>query len=133
MIFVDTSAWYAFADPSDSHHELAVLCAEEGDQSFLTTDFIVDETLTLLKARGLTHRAVSMGEAFFGGNLTRIHYLTVEDILDAWRAFRDYSDKDWSFTDATSKVVIEKLGIRQAFAFDQHFLQFGSVEIVPAR
>ncbi len=35
------------------------------------------------------------------------------------------------FADCTSKVVIEKLGLAYAFAFDQHFRQFGTVAIVP--
>jgi len=45
--------------------------------------------------------------------------------------FRDYADKRWSFTDCTSKVVMERLGIRTAFAFDHHFKQFGDVKVVP--
>ena len=45
--------------------------------------------------------------------------------------FRDYADKDWSFTDCTSKVVIDSLGITTAFSFDQHFRQFGTVTVVP--
>ncbi len=41
--------------------------------------------------------------------------------------FRRYQDKQWSFTDCTSKVLIERLGIAEAFAFDHHFEQFGTV------
>jgi predicted nucleic acid-binding protein len=37
----------------------------------------------------------------------------------------------WSFTDCTSKVVIDDLAIRTAAALDQHFRQFGSVTVVP--
>ncbi|HEX9987631.1 MAG TPA: hypothetical protein VGE45_04035, partial [Chloroflexia bacterium] len=60
------------------------------------------------------------------------YYLIEEDILTAWQVFRTYADKEWSFTDCTSKVVIEKLGITHAFAFDQHFRQFGTVAVVPS-
>ena len=42
-----------------------------------------------------------------------------------------FSDKEWSFTDCTSRVLMEKLRIERAFAFDQHFLQFGGVKVVP--
>ncbi|MDT7605420.1 MAG: uncharacterized protein QOF61_3417 [Acidobacteriota bacterium] len=49
----------------------------------------------------------------------------------AWEIFRDYADKDWSFTDCASKALIERLGIKTAFAFDRHFRQFGSVTVVP--
>ena len=45
--------------------------------------------------------------------------------------FRKFSDKDWSFTDCSSKVVIEKFGITRAFALDHHFVQFGSIVVVP--
>jgi hypothetical protein len=131
MIFVDTSAWYALAVPKDRHFGAATDWMKDGPKPFVTTDFIVAETLTLLRARGLKDLAISMGEDFFGGVLGQVHYLTTEDVLAAWRVFRDYRDKAWSFTDATSKVVIEKLGIRQAFAFDEHFKQFGSVLVVP--
>lgn len=60
-----------------------------------------------------------------------MHYIERVEILAAWDVFRRYADKQWSFTDCTSKVVMEKLGIRKAFAFDRHFAQFGSVEVVP--
>jgi uncharacterized protein len=36
-----------------------------------------------------------------------------------------YDDKDFSFTDAISFVVMERLGIRTAFTFDRHFAQYG--------
>jgi predicted nucleic acid-binding protein len=37
----------------------------------------------------------------------------------------------WSFTDCTSKIVIDDLGIRKAAALDEHFRQFGNVTVVP--
>jgi uncharacterized protein len=57
--------------------------------------------------------------------------LTPGDIELAWQVFRRFRDKDWSFTDCTSRVIIEKLGIPTAFAFDQHFRQFGIVNVAP--
>ena len=35
-----------------------------------------------------------------------------------------YSDKDFSLTDATSFVVMERLGISDAFCFDRNFAQY---------
>jgi predicted nucleic acid-binding protein len=60
-----------------------------------------------------------------------VPYLSADDLESAWQFFRRYQDKDWSFTDCTSKAVLERLGIATAFAFDQHFRQFGSVTVVP--
>ena len=63
--------------------------------------------------------------------MATIYYLTKDDIRDTWQVFTRYADKEWSFTDCASKVIMEKLGITEAFAFDQHFRQFGTVNVVP--
>jgi len=131
MIFVDTGAWFASIVPSDSEHQNAILWLTNNKQTLLTTNYVIDETLTLLRARGETKRSIILGEDFFSGKLATIYYLTEEDIRLTWQLFRDYSDKEWSFTDSSSKVVMEKLGIMKAFAFDYHFRQFGSVQVIP--
>ncbi len=131
MIFVDTSAWFASIVPSDTNHQAASSWLNQNTQPLLTTDYIVDETLTLLRTRGETLRAISLGEAFFSDVLTTIYYLTQEDIRQTWQVFRQFSDKKWSFTDCSSFFVMNKLGLTQAFIFDHHFHQFGFVNIVP--
>ncbi|MEX2015753.1 MAG: hypothetical protein WD873_03880 [Candidatus Hydrogenedentales bacterium] len=52
-------------------------------------------------------------------------------LANAWDVFRRYDDKRWSFTDCTIRVVMERLGVTTAFAFDAHFRQFESVTVVP--
>ena len=131
MIFVDTGAWFASVVPSDRDHTAASRWLSQNTQPLITTDYIVDETLTLLKARGQMARAIAMGEQFFRGTLATSYYLTEADILLSWQLFHQFSDKEWSFTDCTSKVLIDRLRLRQAFAFDCHFHQFGSLEVVP--
>lgn len=131
MILVDTSAWYASIIPSDENHAVAAAWLDTNTAPLLTTDYIVDETLTLLRARGEGTRALLMGDRFFNSSLTEIYLLTEEDIKQTWEVFRQFKDKEWSFTDCASKVVIEKLGLAQAFAFDRHFHQFGTVQVVP--
>ncbi|NEQ75464.1 MAG: twitching motility protein PilT [Okeania sp. SIO2C9] len=71
-----------------------------------------------------------MGDAFFSGNLATIYYFTEVDIQLTWQVFRQFSDKDWS-TDCSSKVVMEKLGVTQAFSFDRYFRHFGLIAVVP--
>ena len=131
MIFVDTSAWFARFATDDPHHRVALDWTRSNLDQLITTDYVIDETLTLLRVRGEYRCAFEFGESMFDFPTAKIHYVTIEEIHEAWRIFRDYRDKTWSFTDATSKVVIERLGIRQAFAFDEHFKQFGTVEVVP--
>ena len=131
MIFVDTGAWFAAAVPSDPDHSAASRWLAGNTEPLLTTDYIVDETLTLLRARGERTRALLLGEGFFNAPLAEIYTLDETDIALAWEVFSRFDDKDWSFTDCTSKVVIERLSIQQAFAFDHHFSQFGTVHVVP--
>ena len=131
MIFVDTGAWYAGAVPDDDNYPMARRWLDGNAQPLLTTDYVVDETLTLLKMRGHAPLALDLGEAMFAGELADIILITEDDIQQAWRVFQQFRDKAWSFTDCTSKVVMERLGVAQAFSFDRHFRQFGSVDIVP--
>lgn len=131
MIFVDTGAWFASVVPSDKEHQKAISWLKNNQESLLTTDYVIDETLTLLRARGELKRAIVLGEAFFSGKLANIYFLTENDIKSTWEIFAHFSDKEWSFTDCSSKIVMEKLGITKAFAFDHHFIQFGTIQIVP--
>jgi predicted nucleic acid-binding protein len=75
--------------------------------------------------------AHSLGRQFFGGTIAAVHYLTEAELREAWHVFETFADKEWSFTDCTSKVLMEKLRIEWAFAFDQHFRQFGGVNVAP--
>lgn len=132
MTFVDTSAWYALVVPDDANHERAHEWLKTYPGRLITTDYVIDETLTLLRSRGQRDDAIDWGTTMFGPNTPAfVHFLQSKSIDDAWNVFRKFDDKDWSFTDCTSKVVIDQLGIRTAFAFDHHFRQFGTVAVVP--
>ena len=52
MIFVDTGAWHASAVPDDDNHPAARKWLDGNTQALLTTDYVIDELLTLLKIRG---------------------------------------------------------------------------------
>jgi predicted nucleic acid-binding protein len=131
MIFVDTSAWYASVVPTDPNHAAATAWLAANRETLLTTDYIADETLTLLRMRQQTDRALALGKEFFEGDLAVFHLLSEDEIREAWHIFSRFHDKEWSFTDCTSKAVIERLSLAGAFAFDRHFHQFGSVVVVP--
>ncbi len=100
-------------------------------EPLVTTDYVVDETLTLLRARGQYTRAVAWGGPILRGERCAMHLITPADLQDAWDVFRRFTDKDWSFTDCTSKVVMRKLGVLRAVSLDHHFRQFGDVEVLP--
>jgi len=131
LVFVDSGAWFAAVVPWDANHGAASAWFRLNERPLITTDYVLDETLTLLRARGEGQRAIALGHRFFAGELATLHYLTPGEIQAAWQTFRGFRDKDWSFTDCTSKVVIEQLGCSRAIAFDEHFRQFGTVLVEP--
>ncbi|HMO85860.1 MAG TPA: PIN domain-containing protein [Lacipirellulaceae bacterium] len=100
-------------------------------EPLVTTDYTVDETLTLLRARNEHLRAVAFGRHVIDGGGALIVHIDDQDFAQAWKTFQQFHDKQWSFTDCVSRVVIERLGIPREFAFDEHFRQFGNVAVVP--
>ncbi len=131
MIFVDTGAWFASVIPWDANHTDAVAWLGQNQETLVTTDYVLDETLTLLRVRNESARALILGEQLFSRQLGELYFLKEADVNEAWKVFRDFADKEWSFTDCTSKVAMEILGVKTAFAFDQHFRQFGTVQVAP--
>ena len=132
MIFVDTGAWFATFVPNDPDHRAADAWLEQNTAPLVTTDFVLDELLTLLKRRGEFERAVRLGQSIMDGSIADMQWVTPSDLQAAWHTYQRFRDKQWSFTDCTSRVVIERLSISAAFAFDEHFRQFGNVTVVPA-
>jgi len=131
MVFVDTGAWFAYHVPVDPQHKSVRAWLEQSREALLTTDFCIDETLTLFLARGLVSRALEAGRMFFHTNEVRIRYLEKGEIHRAWILFQQRAAAGWSFTDCTSKIVIDDLAITTAVALDDHFRQFGGITVVP--
>lgn len=131
QVFVDTGAWFALAIARDADHDAAVAFAGRNRADLITTDFIVDELLTLFVRRGFKHIGVRwLNEVL---TLDRIEMVRVDASVfdEACRIYSRYKDKQWSLTDCTSLVVMRRLGIQAAFSFDAHFLEFGAVHVLP--
>jgi len=105
-------------------------CFLSRDTPLVTTDYCVDETLTLLQARGEPRRALDAGRALFEEDIARLHMVSADQISRAWILFQQRLSNGWSFTDCTSKIVIDDLGIKTAVALDAHFRQYG-IAVVP--
>ena len=75
---------------------------------------------------------VKVGELLLNGSAAELEWVTPTDVQVSWDTFRRFRDKGWSFTDCTSRAIIERLSLSStAFAFDEHFRQFGSINVVP--
>jgi uncharacterized protein len=135
VIFVDTGAWFALAVRNDPDHAAAIAWLETNREPLVTTDYIVAETATLLRMRDKTirgHRlAVRIATSILRGESATLEKVREEDLRRALDVFRTYRDHFFSFVDCTSFVVMERLGITQAFAFDRHFNEYPGISRVP--
>jgi uncharacterized protein len=125
MIFVDTSVWFAaYVDEELEHAEADALLAGPSDR-LVTTDYVVDELLTLLVARGHRNIAKEFGRLLWAGSICKVIWVEQQDVEAAWQIFHSFDDKSWSFTDCVSYAVMKRLAISEAFALNEHFKQFG--------
>ena len=125
QVFVDTSAWYAYADTTDSNHAAVINALEKWDGRLITSNFVFDEILTLLTARASYSIAVRTGAILRESGVVRMIRIASEDEEEAWSLFQRQSDKGYSFTDCTSFVLMRRLGLHTAITLDAHFLQAG--------
>ena len=84
-----------------------------------------DETVTVLKARAGHRAAVAAGRAMLTSGRLAIEVVGEGDRVAAWEIFQSHGDKLWSFTDCTSKVLIDRLACDQVFTLDADFRQMG--------
>lgn len=131
-IFVDTGAWYATLVQQDPDHGSAMEFVRSNRRPLVTSDYVVDELLTLLRVRGQRQRAEAFLDAMSDGKLAQVDPVLPSDFRTAIAIYRQWSDKDWSFTDCTSFALMQRQQISLAFAFDVHFRQFGNVTVLPA-
>ena len=131
VVFVDTGAWFARFVPADPDHPADCRWFDFNRQPLLTTDYVIDEFLTLLKVGGAYLRALAAGPLLLREQVCDVEWVSRADLEAAWQVYSTYQDKGWSFTDCVSRVVMERLGIETAASFDDHFRQFGTVSVVP--
>ncbi len=127
MIFVDSGAWIALFNARDQHHtDARVIYSELGQQQtkILTTDYVIDESVTRLRYDAGFPAADSFLETIEraeGTNDLVVARIDGSAFEQAKRLFRQYSSEKLSYTDCTSFVMCQTYGISDAFAFDRHF------------
>ncbi|MDQ4044792.1 MAG: PIN domain-containing protein [Chloroflexota bacterium] len=126
VAFVDSSAIIALANRGDPTHEQAVAAYHElveGGYRLFTTDYVIVETLQLL-------------DLAFGADLARqwlrdqrlpVYHADEQDVRRATAMIISARPGTrLSLTDAVSSVVMERLGVSDAFAVDPEFLADGT-------
>ena len=127
-VFVDTSALYALFNGNDRDHDSAKACMQDlikNQSSLIISNFVLDEIYTLLLTRTNREIALTIIETLIDEWV--IERISSEDEERAFRILKTSQDKSYSYTDATSFALIERLSIPFAFSFDKHFSQYGLI------
>jgi predicted nucleic acid-binding protein len=130
-VFVDTGGWYAVASRDDRYHLPATQYYRDlldAGGHLLTSDYVLDETLTRLRYdTGPGVAAAFWERAQQAQQLGYLTFLRVDE--PTWNAaislFFQYRDQLFSFTDCTSFVLAQAHRVDEVFGFDAHFLMFG--------
>ena len=94
-----------------------------------TTNFILDEVYTYFCR--VHEIAIEMAELIMNNPIITLHRIGVDDEDNAFKTLKDFDNKDFSYTDATTFAVMERLGVITVSAFDEHFAQFGKFIVAP--
>jgi predicted nucleic acid-binding protein len=131
-VLVDTWGWLALADAGERHHvavrgALADIWGAGGHA--VTTDYVLDETVTLVFRRLPFVRArrfiAVLDEAEQEGTLVH-ERIGVQRFTEAKALRLRFRDKPRiSFTDLTTMVVMRELRLTRIITADDHFRQVG--------
>ena len=133
-VFVDTGGWMACADRADPAHASCRAARDEvleTGRKLITTDYVVDETLTLIRFRLGLAAANAWWHQIDGSVRLRWERVESDRFERARHLFFLYRDKDLSFTDCTSIAIMRELKLTTVLTTDRHFHQVG-FDVLPA-
>lgn len=127
-VFVDTSAWYAIVDASDARHDSSVASFRGLSRTravLVTTGLVLAELHRLILHR--SHPAAAIEAVRRVAATPRVELVHPDGAdLDAAMEWIDrFADQAFTLTDACSFAVMERLGVRRAFAHDADFAVAG--------
>ena len=127
-LFLDSAYVIALAQATDEHHARAVRMAAllaERSTPLVTTRAVLLEVGAALARTKVRHGAVSLISSLQNSPRVEIVPLTEEISAQGWKLFCERLDKEWSWADCISFVVMGERGLTKALTSDQHFEQAG--------
>jgi uncharacterized protein len=129
--FLDASFWIALRDAREPWNGRALQIAGNllrQRRQLVFTTLVLAETHAYF-SRSALMRLQILDDAERNPTL-RSEPVSGLDESQAMSLLRHHRDKNYSFCDAVSFVVMRRLRIRQVATFDHHFRQFGEFEII---
>lgn len=124
-IFLDTSGIFAWVNAKDRHHQRMCDLPHLPNLKMYVTDYIIDETCTLLLARKIGHRRDELLDLIRHSRIVRMEWVSQEDFWQAWEWLKKFQDQAFSFTDCTSFAVMKRMGLSDVATTDTHFQTAG--------
>ncbi|MCG8556856.1 MAG: PIN domain-containing protein [Proteobacteria bacterium] len=133
-VFVDTSGFVAILVAEDvSHARARDLLAHANAERWrlVTTNVVVFETygVLLIRSRDKRRAAMTFLDLVATGTCW-VERVRRTDEANALSILRSHKDKNYSYCDALSFAVMERLGVSDAIAFDRHFRTYGRFTIL---
>jgi predicted nucleic acid-binding protein len=124
-VFADAFYFVARLNSRDQHHTRVIEYSKRSRVILITTDWVLMEVADALaksESRGRTHAFI---QRLRESPECEIVPATRELFDQALELYRQHSDKDWTLTDCTSFVVMQRRNIVDALTGDRHFEQAG--------
>lgn len=128
MTFIDTWGFKAYIDSKEPKHKSVKKYIEKiwnSKEPLVTTDYIIDETITLLSYKLDYHKLKKFIEKLnssIENDFIKIIWITKDVFHEAINLKLKYKDKlDISFTDMTSMIVMKNNKILDIITEDDHF------------
>lgn len=125
-IFADTSALYAVLDRDDENHAEAVRRLSEmsvANAALVTSNYVVVETCALVQRRIGQAAMRTFGE--IAQRSLQVQWVTQRQHELGMATVLAASRRKLSLVDCVSFIIMRELGLKAAFAFDQHFEEEG--------
>ena len=128
QVFIDTSGFYALLVSNDTYHKSAAALVESlaaKSCHFVSSDYVLDEAITLLRARGIPRQVDMLLEIVDDSAYLSLEWVGPERFLSTRSYLKSHFDHEYSFTDCTSFVIMNELNITAALTADRHFEEAG--------
>lgn len=122
LLYLDTSAFYAFLDKSDSNHNKIAGIFHIRPECFVTSNYVLDELITLLRVRKIfIEKFKPFIDALLNEEICNVIRISKKIEFDAWRMMNKYKEHLFSFTDCTSFILMKNYRISKVCTLDKHF------------
>lgn len=129
-LLADTSALLALVLEKDENHRAAAAFVRANPKArFVSSDLILAEVATRLRARSSAERAVGITRDILRSRRYEVVFADPEILDAALDLMARLHDKRLSLTDCASFALMDSLGLDTAFTFDTDFRDCGYVTL----